>query len=71
VITVRPRVKSSLLWSAVGALAFLALVQGYDLLAGGLTVGFPARVGVALLVGAVVAAATYVTEHRLARKGRT
>jgi hypothetical protein len=54
----------------VGALAFLVLVQGYTLLAGGLPVGLLARFVVALAVGAVVAGVSYVTEERLAAKGR-
>ena len=70
-ITVRPRVKSCLLWGVVGALAFLALAQGYVLLVARLPVDLLVRFGVALAVGAAVAATSYVAEHRLARKGRT
>ena len=70
-ITVRPRVKSSLLWGIVGLLAFLSLAQGYDLLVARLPVDLLARFAVALVVGAAVAGLAYATEHRLARKGRT
>ncbi|PSQ02065.1 hypothetical protein BRC94_02315 [Halobacteriales archaeon QS_5_70_17] len=56
-----PGTKASLLWGAIGALAFLALAQGYNLLGpGGITAG--AMVGVAAAVGAVAAAATYLVE---------
>lgn len=59
-----PRTKASLLWGAVGALAFLALAQGYNLLGpGGITAG--AMVVVATVVGAVAAAATYLAEEVL------
>jgi uncharacterized membrane protein len=67
----RTRAKSGLLWGAVGALAFLALTQGYVLVAGPLPLDFLARLGVAALLGIFVAAVAYATEHRLARKGRT
>ncbi|MFC4358029.1 hypothetical protein ACFO0N_08725 [Halobium salinum] len=67
----RPRTKSGLLWGAVGALAFLALAQGYVLVVGPLPLGFLARLGVAAVLGVVVAGVAYATEHRLVRKGRT
>ncbi|KTG10747.1 hypothetical protein AUR64_06035 [Haloprofundus marisrubri] len=59
------RVKSSLLWGAVGVFAFLALAQGYVLVAGPLPVGFLGRIGIALVVGAVAAGVSYATELRL------
>jgi hypothetical protein len=65
-----PRTKASLLWGLVGALAFLVLVQGYDL-AFGLDVGFPARFGVAVVVGTVAAGLTHRLRPRFAAKGRT
>jgi hypothetical protein len=68
---VRPRVTSSLLWGAVGALAFLALAQAYQLLVARLGFGLPALLGVGVVVGALVAAVTYLTEVRLTAKGRT
>jgi hypothetical protein len=68
---VRPRTKSSVLWGAVGGVAFAALVQGYQLVAGPLDVGPAVIVGVAVVVAAVVAGVTYLTEVRLTTKGRT
>jgi hypothetical protein len=65
----RPRTKASLLWGLVGALAFLVLVQGYDLVVG-LDVGFAARLGVALVVGAVAAGLTHRLRPRFGAKGR-
>ncbi|WP_224447948.1 hypothetical protein [Haloprofundus salilacus] len=59
------RVKSSLLWGLVGVFAFLVLAQGYDLLVEGLPASFLARVGIALVVGAVAAGVSYVAEPRL------
>jgi hypothetical protein len=69
-VTLHPRTKSSLLWGLVGALAFLVLVQGYDLTVG-LDVGFLARFGVAAVVGAVAAGLSYRLLPRLRAKGRT
>ena len=63
------RTKSALLWGAVGLFAFLALHQGYVAL-GGESIGILPAVGVAAVVGAVVAAAAYVGEVRLLRRGR-
>ncbi|MBV0902139.1 hypothetical protein [Haloarcula salina] len=60
----KPRTKSSLLWGVVGGLAFLVLVQGYELLAAE-PVSVPAKVGVALVVAAGAALATYATQPRL------
>ena len=67
----RPRVKSALLWGAVGLLTFLAAVQGYQLLAGPLPVSIPAIAAVAVGVGALTAATAYLSEYRLQQKGRT
>ena len=59
-----PRTKASLLWGLVGALAFLVLVQGYELLAGQrVTVGAKAGVAVAVAAGATVL--TYTAQDRL------
>ncbi|MDS0296337.1 hypothetical protein [Halogeometricum luteum] len=66
-----PRARSAALWGLVGTLSFLVLVQGYRLLVGPLGIGFGATAAVAVLVGLVVTAATYATEHRLSAKGRT
>jgi hypothetical protein len=68
---VDPRTKSSLLWGAVGVLAFLVSAQAYQLVVGPLRVGVPVLAGVTVAVGAVVAAVSYVAEHRLTSKGRT
>jgi uncharacterized membrane protein len=68
---VRARTKSGVLWGAVGALAFLALTQGYVLLVGSLPVSLLVRLALAAVLGVAVAGVSYVTEHRLARKGRT
>ena len=60
----RPRVKASLLWGAVGVLGFLVLVQGYELWAGyryALTVKF----GIAVVVGVTATAASYAVEPLL------
>jgi hypothetical protein len=58
------RTKSSLLWGVVGALAFLVLLQGYELLAAQrVSVGAKAGVAVAVLAGATVL--SYVTHGRL------
>jgi len=66
-----PRRKSSLLWGVVGALAFLALVQGYRLLVEPLTVSAAVFGAVALLVGATAAGVTYVLEPRIHGNGRS
>ena len=59
------RVKSALLWGAVGVLSFLVLAQGYALVAGPL-VTIIQGAAVALLVGAGAAASAYALEHRIA-----
>ncbi|MBX0322376.1 hypothetical protein EGH21_04950 [Halomicroarcula sp. F13] len=59
-----PKTKSSLLWGVVAALAFLVLVQGYELLFGaGVTV--PAKAAVAVVVAAAATALTYAADGRL------
>jgi hypothetical protein len=60
----RPRTRSGLLWGAVGALAFLALVQGLQLLTAA-TVDLAVALGVALAVGVAAAAAAYWLEGRV------
>ncbi|OVE83981.1 hypothetical protein [Natronolimnobius baerhuensis] len=64
-ISLRPRVKSALLWGAVGFMAFLVLVQGYALVVEPL-VSITQGAGIALLVAAGTAAGAYVLEHRIA-----
>ncbi|WP_435347896.1 hypothetical protein [Haloarchaeobius sp. HRN-SO-5] len=63
------RRKSALLWGAVGVFAFLVLHQGYVVL-GNDGIGLLPALGVAVVVGAVVAVAAYVGEARLLRRGR-
>jgi len=58
------RTKSSLLWGVVAALAFLVLLQGYELLADlRVTLGAKAGVTVVVLVGGT--ALTYAAHGRL------
>jgi len=66
---VRPRVKASVLWGAVGAMTFLVLHQAYLLLDGEFT-SIGAVAAVTLLVGLVAGVASYLAEGWLARKGR-
>ncbi len=64
-VSVPPRLKSALLWGAVGFLSVLALVQGYALLEGpfvSIVQGFL----LALVVGASATGVTYVLEYRIA-----
>ncbi len=58
----RPRVKSSLLWGVVGALAFLVLNNAYVLVLDGEFVPLWGIVLVTVLVGVVSASATYYGE---------
>ncbi|PYZ03067.1 hypothetical protein C8039_13215 [Halogeometricum sp. wsp3] len=63
-----PRTKASLLWGVVGGLAFLVLIQGYELLAG-VPVSIPAKARVAVVVG--IAAYATETAATASSKGRT
>ena len=67
----RPRRRSALLWGAVAALLFPALLLAYRVGTGELPIGPAPAAAVALVLGAVVAVAAYGIEHRLAEKGRT
>ena len=58
------RTKSSLLWGVVGALAFLVLLQGYELLAAR-RVTLTAKVGVAVAVAVGATLLTYTPRDRL------
>ncbi|WP_225335899.1 hypothetical protein [Halomicrobium urmianum] len=58
------RTKDSLLWGLVGALSFLVLVQGYQLLTEA-TVSVWAMFGVALAVGAGATGLVHVVRPRL------
>ncbi|MES3162393.1 MAG: hypothetical protein PPP55_12645 [Halorubrum sp.] len=68
--TRRNRVKSAALWGAVGGFAFLVLAQGYLLLGGTLPVPYAWLFGLAAAVSVGSGWMTYLTEHRIARKGR-
>lgn len=61
--------KSAALWGAVAAVAFLALYQGYVLL-GNDGVGVLAAIAVAVVVAGFTGVAAYLTEARLAARGR-
>lgn len=65
------RVKSALLWGVVAGLCFPVLVMGYRIALGPLPVGIAETTTIALLLAGLVAGVTYLTEHRMARKGRT
>jgi hypothetical protein len=60
----RPRVKASLLWGAIGVLAFLVLLQGYELWTG-YRYALPTKLGVAVGVGTGATVASYAAEPRL------
>ena len=60
-----PRVKSALLWGAVGFLSFLVLVQGYALLVAPL-LPITRAVALAFVVGVGTTGGAYALEHRLA-----
>ena len=61
------RVKAALLWGVVGGLAFLVLVQGYELLAKQ-GVAALVKVGVAVVVGVVAGVASYRLRPRIAAR---
>jgi hypothetical protein len=64
------RRKDSLLWGVVGGLAFLVLVQGYELLADE-AVALTLKAGVALGVLAVTALAAHALRPQLAGNERS
>ena len=64
------RQKDSLLWGAVGGLAFLVLVQGYELLAKQ-GVALAVKAGVAVVVLAVTALVAHALRQRFAGNERT
>jgi hypothetical protein len=64
-----PRRKEALLWGVVGGLAFLVLLQGYELLAAR-PVDLLVKFGVALLVAVGAGALSYATRRRLAQNER-
>ena len=56
---VSPRTKASALWGLVGALSFLVLAQGYQLLEGP-SVGLLPLLGVGVVVAVAASATAYV-----------
>lgn len=56
-----PRLKASLLWGAIGALSFLVLIQGYELLTGE-RLAFALKFAVASTVALTAAGSTYLAE---------
>ena len=66
-----PRLKASVLWGAIGALSFLVLVQGYELLSNE-RLAFTLKVAVAGAVAATAAGSTYLADPLLTgTNGRT
>lgn len=63
----RPRVKASLLWGAVGILAFLVLLQGYELWTG-YRYSVAVKFAVALGVGAGGTVTSYLAEDWLSEE---
>ena len=59
-----PAAKSSLLWGVVGALCFLVLIQGYELLTDQ-RISFLVKFAVAVVVGVVAGGSTYAVRGRL------
>ncbi|MCO8242440.1 MULTISPECIES: hypothetical protein [unclassified Haladaptatus] len=59
-----PRVKASLLWGVVGALAFLVLLQGYQLVTG-YRYSVPMIVGTTLVVAIGAPIFTYIAHGAL------
>jgi len=60
-----PRLKQSLLWGVIGALSFLVLLQGYELITGRL-VDWLVKLGTAVVVLVGATALTHVTARRQA-----
>lgn len=59
-----PARRAALLWGVIGALAFLVLFQGYELLADR-RIDYLLKLGVALVVGIVAAGTTGLLQGRL------
>ena len=59
-MAIHPRIKATVLWGLVGGLAFLVLVQGYELV-GGVRVTALVKAAVALVVAGATIAVTYLT----------
>ncbi|WP_340098814.1 hypothetical protein [Salinibaculum salinum] len=65
-----PRVKSSLLWGLVGAMAFLVLAQGYHLVADEFLGIAPMGVGALVVLGTTTALA-HTVRPRLVQNERS
>jgi hypothetical protein len=65
-VTVNRRQKASLLWGVIGALSFLVLLQGYELLIGP-RIDLGVKFGVALLVFVGAAVLSHWCVRRLAK----
>jgi len=63
-VSLAPATKSSLLWAAIGALAFLVLIQGFEIWSGE-RVSFLVKVAVAAVVAVVAGGATYLLQGRV------
>jgi len=63
--TKRNRVKSAVLWGAVGGFAFLVLAQGYLLIGGELPFRYAWLFGLAAAVAVGATGLTYLTEQRI------
>jgi hypothetical protein len=59
-----PRLKASVLWGAIGALSFLVLVQGYELLSD-VRLSFVLKFAIAGVVAAFATGSTYLAEPLL------
>jgi hypothetical protein len=57
-------VKASLLWAAIGGLAFLVLIQGFEIWSGQ-RVSFLVKFAVAAVVAVAAGATTYLLRGRL------
>ena len=67
---VTDRRRSALAWGATGTLTFLVGAQALVLLGSPFPLGVGGAVAVGVAVGVLVASVAYVTEPRIARKGR-
>ena len=66
----RDRRKSALLWTVIGALAFLVVSQGYLLLGGDVPFGYAGLFPLAGVVGVALGVTSYLFEPRLLQWGR-
>ncbi len=64
-VSLSPGTKASLLWAAIGGLAFLVLIQGFEIWSGR-RVSFLVKFAVAAVVAVAAGATTYSLRGRLA-----